>query len=939
MSRKLWVASGGKNLGEITGQREHDWETFASTLLSEFKQSNVTMAKYATLTREQKARIKNSNGWFVGGKFDKNDKGKLWRGRATLVSRSMEVTDLDHLLKAGMEVDDIEDQLNIYLPNIEWRMYSTPSSTFEDIRLRLVVPLLRDVKPQAYQPIGRWIAAQIGIEAFDHTGFEEARLMYLPVCLADGPKILRAGHGELLDPLMVLNTYDDWKDFGSWPSAEQEGGARQPDLKAEDPREKRGIIGAFCRCFSVQDAISRWLNDYFIPHDDNTYLPSDSSGAPGARVYDDGMFLYNNHETGPTSKRNLNAFDLVRIVKFGHLDKGGEPDDITKAESFKKMNDFALQQDEVIQEMNAGEFGPIDDSMDPTAGSPPSGPKDTEDEGDGDEITRFDGIAQAIAAIEDQSATRLETRGILTRIAQARFTPTDERALCRRLQSKYVDRPTTKDIEQELKDIRKQTTTQDDDGVVHDLELEILGWFEEEYFPNGTIKRIGQQYWIFEKGRWRMVSDEYIAGLFAKTIIRIRKERPEDAREIAALVGETKTSTLTSTLHRMMANLMAARETEEDPLKLLRRFDLPVINCRNKTIWFDENGDYTVKDHDPQDFFTTRVDADWDPEAECPLFDAFLDHCVEGMEDPVGMKKFLWELIAYILNQSRWLKIWVMFYGETDTGKSTLSESVSNMLGGSSIEKSLYTLDTKRQGDFTNTALIGKQLFIDDDLDKGMNLPDGAIKRLSEAKTIQTGVKFAEDIRFTSLCFPLVCTNHWPRTPDLSPAFTNRTLVVKFLNQFTAETKDDQIKAAMMKEQNGILRYAVAAMKDLRQRGRFDLPIDVLNGRSEWLENSNPVAGFVAARMVEDPGSKAKTTDVHESYRDWHYEYYGGSNIGPVDKREFYRRCDALMGVRTRYPDGEYYKGWRLDGTVSPLGSEFSDDLTDYEDGEDDLLE
>ena len=39
-------------------------------------------------------------------------------------------------------------------------------------------------------------------------------------------------------------------------------------------------------------------------------------------VYDDGLFTYSNHATDPTCSKLCNAFDLVRIHKFSHLDEG-----------------------------------------------------------------------------------------------------------------------------------------------------------------------------------------------------------------------------------------------------------------------------------------------------------------------------------------------------------------------------------------------------------------------------------------------------------------------------------------------------------------------------------------------------------------------------------------------------------------------------------------
>ena len=52
------------------------------------------------------------------------------------------------------------------------------------------------------------------------------------------------------------------------------------------------------------------------------YTYAAGSAAAGLVVYDGDAFAYSNHSTDPAGGRLCNAFDLVRIHKFGHLDDG-----------------------------------------------------------------------------------------------------------------------------------------------------------------------------------------------------------------------------------------------------------------------------------------------------------------------------------------------------------------------------------------------------------------------------------------------------------------------------------------------------------------------------------------------------------------------------------------------------------------------------------------
>lgn len=926
MAKELSIAFGKNNLGLVKDQTSFTWSEFRRSYLSEFHVHEATVAEYATFSREEKMRVKNSVGWFVAGAFKRlsNKKNSArWRNLEGLHHRSAIVLDIDHLAEFEYTVNDVIELMDIV--GCTYSLYSTPSSTDKDIRLRLVVPLARAISPAMYQPIGRWIAGEIGIDIFDSTGFEEARLMFRPVALSDGPKVMHHVSGKRLNPKKVLATYEDWRDFGSWPSSIAEGGARVSAEKAEDPTLKEGAIGAFCRSFNIHDVISNWLSDFFQQTDENTYLPTDSTGAPGARVYDDELFLYNNHETGPTSKRNLNAFDLCRVLLFGDQDADVENDaPINEHPSYTAMLNFAQQQPRVVADLAGEEF--------------------SEDMGDGlgegaGELTnpRLDAAVKFIDDIPDKQGSRFQLKSAMNTIAQHGFSPVDTRTLLSKLKRKYQEAISISVLEKELREARRGLHKVTDDGEIHDLELELISEFEHEHYPGGTIKRVGKKFWVFRHGYWRMVDDEIILGQFSQTVIRIRKERPDDAREISAMVGETKTSALAGALHKLMCGLIAQRDSKsEDPLHLMRRYKLPVINCRNCELHFKEDGSFTVEEHNPENFFTIRIDAEFDPEAQCPTYDKFIARAFAKDIDPEAMVEFANEIGGYTVQMSRWLKIWVMLIGDTDTGKTTFSECITSLLGGASSERKLSAISSTGGSQFKDEGSIGKLLTLDDDLDKGFMLPDGDIKRVSEEKVIQTQVKFANDVRYVNLAFPMICTNHWPRTADISDALVNRTMTLRFGNPYKVGVDaDDGAKHRMLNdERSGILNRFIEGLSRLRKRGYFEPPIDSLKSRGEWLQHANPVAGFITNCLAKDASGKIKPADLHEAYLSWHYDEYGGTGFKPLPKQEFYRRCDAKLGGRRKaFKDGSAaYVGWRVTATFVDDFGEEPDALNDFDD-------
>lgn len=219
-------------------------------------------------------------------------------------------------------------------------IHSTHKSSPEKPRHRLIIPLSREVSAEEYEPIARRVAGDMNIELFDQSTYEVNRLMFWPSISCDAEFYYEIQDGPFLDADEVLATYSDWKNVEEWPrSASQTEAITAAIEKQGDPTEKKGIIGAFCRTHTIQDVIETFLSDVYEEAGENRYTYIKGSTAAGAIVYDD-MFLYSHHGTDPAGGRLCNAFDLVRIHKFGHLDTGKEKEDKQKP-SFKAMEEFA----------------------------------------------------------------------------------------------------------------------------------------------------------------------------------------------------------------------------------------------------------------------------------------------------------------------------------------------------------------------------------------------------------------------------------------------------------------------------------------------------------------------------------------------------------------------------------------------------------------------
>ena len=113
--------------------------------------------------------------------------------------------------------------------------------------------------------------------------------------------------------------------------------------------------GAFCRVYGMHETIRKYLHSVYVPFADNkgdryTYAGGSTKG--GAAVYED-LFLYSFHSSDPCAGKLTNAFDLVRIHRFGSLDVSTKPETpVNKLPSYIEMCNLAARDEMVSDELN-----------------------------------------------------------------------------------------------------------------------------------------------------------------------------------------------------------------------------------------------------------------------------------------------------------------------------------------------------------------------------------------------------------------------------------------------------------------------------------------------------------------------------------------------------------------------------------------------------------
>ena len=291
------------------------WEQFLNKIGTPLR-TNETYEQFINLKKTQQDTLKDVGG-FIAGEI----KGGR-RSIQNIVNRSMVTLDADNI-ESG-KTAEILKTIDVYL-GCTYAVYSTRKHSSYKPRLRIVVPTDRLMTPDEYEPVARKIAETIGMVIMDRTTFDVNRLMYWPSCSKDSEFVFcyNTEPRGLVSVDGVLGIYNNWQDVSEWTRAPDEFEIMKKELKKlGNPTEKEGVVGTFCTVYDIHTAIDRFLPEIYEPSDNpNKYHHVGSSTGYSASVMEDGFHMYSFHATDPAYKKACNAFDLVRIHKFGELDK------------------------------------------------------------------------------------------------------------------------------------------------------------------------------------------------------------------------------------------------------------------------------------------------------------------------------------------------------------------------------------------------------------------------------------------------------------------------------------------------------------------------------------------------------------------------------------------------------------------------------------------
>jgi len=286
----------------------------------------------------------------------------------------------------------------------------------------------------------------------------------------------------------------------------------------------------------------------------------------------------------------------------------------------------------------------------------------------------------------------------------------------------------------------------------------------------------------------------------------------------------------------------------------------------------------------PEDKLTLHAAVVYDPAAQCPRFLRFLDEVFLQNEETIG---FVQKAIGYSLTADVREQCLFLCYGDGANGKSTLLESMRDILGGYAHNLPFSALEKNGRSGIPNdiASLISKRFVTASETTENVILNEGRVKMLTGGDKVTGRYLYKEHFEFDPSAKFWLSFNHRPKVTDDSHGFWRRVRLIPFNAKFEGDDDDKTLPAQLKAEASGILTWAVQGC--LRWQGEgLKAPTEVQRATSAYREESDPLAEFFRDRCEVCPSGIVESSRLRCAYDKWAAE----NGETPLDPRALAHR-------------------------------------------------
>lgn len=315
-----------------------------------------------------------------------------------------------------------------------------------------------------------------------------------------------------------------------------------------------------------------------------------------------------------------------------------------------------------------------------------------------------------------------------------------------------------------------------------------------------------------------------------------------------------------------LREMIAALRSEEGVAVGPAEFDVDplLLNVGNGTLDLRTG---ILRPADRADRITKLAPVNYDPDAGCPTWLAFLDRVMEGRRDVID---FLRRAVGYSLTGDIGEHCLFLLYGTGRNGKSTFVETLGALLGDYAMTTGTDTLLVQRAGGIPNdiARLVGARLVSASESEAGRNLAEALVKQMTGGDRVSARFLRAEFFDFRPSFKLWFVTNHKPTIKGTDDGIWSRIRLVPFTTRIPDGEIDKRLPERLLAERPGILAWAVRGCLDWQREG-LGVPDDVAKATAEYRGEMDTLATFLADCCIVGQQYRCVSKELYAAYAKW----------------------------------------------------------------------
>jgi len=263
-----------------------------------------------------------------------------------------------------------------------------------------------------------------------------------------------------------------------------------------------------------------------------------------------------------------------------------------------------------------------------------------------------------------------------------------------------------------------------------------------------------------------------------------------------------------------------------------------------------------LKPFSPDYYLTQKLGVKYDPNAQCPEIQKFLNEVLsEGKH-----RNIIQEFIGYTLYRKITHHVCLLLVGVGRNGKSKLLELITTLLGKDNV--SSQTIQSLCYNRFSLAELHHKIANISADLPSKELANTGIFKMIVGGDRLPGEHKHKDPFCFDNYAKLMFSCNRIPPIPNTEAclAFYTRFKILEFKNIFIGKKADKHImdKLTTPSELSGLLNYALEGLRRLEEQKDFTEDMSQEETEKAYVKLSNSAQAFIMENVI--------VTDEHSDY-------------------------------------------------------------------------